>query len=850
MIRKILIRVLVFVLVATGTAYFVNKMNNSKLDNVSREMEEAKLPLVYCELGNTIVNQMAGYTQVMSTGLMRDGIIPLNEEYGVDLLVDDEGEYGSSYSYELRRIDGDSLVEEGELAAVGEKGGYTEYQVRFRMDMKENQEYVLVFIITNSTGESARYYTRVVNVSRQYAKEIIDYAMKFHSTTFVKEVNEKDGNMVYDRLRVTGEATDYDLSHVNLNAPYSMVSWGNLNPIIMTGIVPRITELDNDYAVIELVYVMQSINKNNYNYYNVKEYYCAQYNPNSKEVELLAFDRYIESIFDESYVSKDRNSISMGIANKDNLEYVATEDNKKVAFVKEAELWYYDYNKSTLTSVFSFPQKNYSDVRIMNTDVDINIVDMDETGNIYFVVYGYMNRGKHEGKNGIALYYFSTESSKIEEKIFIQVDEPYDVMKQETGRFTYYDQTNNTFYYLLDGAIYSVDVTSKTQDTMVYGLPTSKYMVSENRTIVAYPDNSEDQDVTSLIIHNFETGEEYVEKGEANDRYLALGFVGNDLIFGVAKKTDITISSNGEAILPMYKLFIVSPTGEIIKEYSSSGIYIMNAQVQTEKIYLSRAKKQNNFFEESEADYISYKADNSKDSVNVRYSYDDYSYNRVDLVFPSNIYISDNIKPVMTKNKTKEDLLYFQVDTTTEGNRFYVFSNLGYMGAYGSAGRAIVAVTDEKSGLVVDGDGNTVYRNIAATSYNTVAKYIDEYPCKNIKDTLMTCAYMCVEYVNSKAEYADVMTCESWEEAFDEYTLGVGINISGISLDVALYFLDRDVPFAACIDDGRYVLVISYNSTHIRYYDPILDEEVRVTRKEFEEALSLQGNTMYTYTSQ
>ena len=88
------------------------------------------------------------------------------------------------------------------------------------------------------------------------------------------------------------------------------------------------------------------------------------------------------------------------------------------------------------------------------------------------------------------------------------------------------------------------------------------------------------------------------------------------------------------------------------------------------------------------------------------------------------------------------------------------------------------------------------------------------------------------------------------DSAFAEYTDGVGVNISGISLDIALYFLDRDVPFAARIDDGRYVLVISYNSTHVRYYDPIEDGEVKVTREAFEESLSLQGNTMYTYTSQ
>ena len=78
----------------------------------------------------------------------------------------------------------------------------------------------------------------------------------------------------------------------------------------------------------------------------------------------------------------------------------------------------------------------------------------------------------------------------------------------------------------------------------------------------------------------------------------------------------------------------------------------------------------------------------------------------------------------------------------------------------------------------------------------------------------------------------------TFEKVFEDYTNGVGINISGISLSTALYFLDRDIPFAACIDDGRYVLVISYNSTHIRYYDPVLGAEVKVTRKAFENSLS------------
>lgn len=849
MIRKIIVRVLVFLLVATGTALFMNKMNNAKLEEATREMDDSELPLVYCEFEGKIINRMNGYTQIMATSLMRDGIVPLNGEYGVNILVDDTQEYGDSFSYELRTIAGDSLIEEGELDESADYQGYREYKIRFRMDMRENQEYVLVFKISNNAGDCARYYTRVVNLQEQYAQKIMDYTELFHNTTFIKEVNVEEGNVVYDQLQTAG-GEDRNLAHVSLASSYETVSWGGIVPLVVTGIVPEITEIDREYAVIHMGYVVESLNDSASHYYYVDEYYTARYDKSGENVNLLAFDRYMESIFDEGYISKEKNSISLGISNIEGVDYKATSDNKQVAFVKQGQLWYYDYNQSSLINVFGFSQGNYADVRTMNTNVDINIVDMDEDGNITFAVYGYMSRGRHEGQNGISLYYFTEEDSRIQEKFFVACDEPFDVMKQETGRFTYYDADGGFFYYLLDGSIYEVNLNDMTQNTLVYGLPSEKYIVSENHMIVAYPDNASDELVTALVVRNFETGEVYTESGGEKDRLLALGFVNNDLIYGIADEDDIIISNDREAILPLYKLYIISSTGEVIKEYNKSGIYIMDAEVDEEKIYLQRAKKQNQFFEVCDADFISYKQEEQKDSLTLAYNYDNIEKNCLDIVFPDNIYISESVKRIMTKNKKEDDYAELEVKTTVSADTFYVFNNAGYKGEYNSAGRAILAVEDENAGLVVDSNGNTVYRSIAAVKYNTIADDIKEYPCDTKEDTLLTCAYMCIEYENRNIEYDAIMACETWEQAFSEYTLGVGVNISGIGLDTALYFLDRDVPFAACIDDGRYVLVISYNSTHIRYYDPILDEEVKVTRSSFKNSLSMQGNIMYTYTSQ
>lgn len=848
MMKRIIIKILVFVTVMAGTAFFVNKINNRNIDKVSREMAEPTLPVVYCLYGDRQVNMMQGYTQVMSTSLMRDKIVPLREDNTVDVLINDSWDDEETYSYQLRSIAGDSLIEEGDISEWTNNQGYRQFSVSFRMDMRRNREYMFVFVITNSRGESARYYTRVVNLDYEYAGEIIDYVMNFHEATFEKEPGE-DGNIVSLSLDEQSDMADNDLSHVNLNSSYKMVSWGGMDPAVMTNIVPTITELDQDYAVIKLSYLVEDTRDGRTHHYNVNEYYSAAYDRNSNTVKLLAYDRYIDSIFDSGYVSKNRNSLSMGISDLTGINYVTTEDNRRLAFAKAGQLWYFDYDKSCLTNVFSFQQNKYSDIRTLNDSHGINIASMDEDGNVFFIVYGYMSRGIHEGKNGISMYQFNAADRKIEELFFVECDEPYDVMKKEIGRFSYYDKEGYVFY-LLDGAIYKVNMKNGTQDTIMYGLPSDKYMVSENCKLVAYPDSADEEDVKCIYVYNFETGDMYTETGEENDRLMALGFVGNDLIYGVARKKDIIKSSDGEVTLPMYSLYIMQPDGTIVKEYREAGTYIMNAKVLLDKIYLTRATRLNGFYEDAEPDYISYKPDAEEKSVTLTYNTDSAELRQVDLKFPSDIYLSEKNKFYITRAKEYDDYWDLRVKTDTMENSFYVFNNSGYSGEYSSAGRAIVAVSEDSTGLVVDSSGNTIYRDIAATSYNTVADEIDEHPCGDISDSLMTCAYMCIEYVDSRVEYESVMECADWEEAFEKLTDGVGINISGISLDIALYFLDRDVPFAAKIDDGRYVLVISYNSTHIRYYDPILDEEVRVTRKNFVESMSLQGNTMFTYTSQ
>lgn len=39
----------------------------------------------------------------------------------------------------------------------------------------------------------------------------------------------------------------------------------------------------------------------------------------------------------------------------------------------------------------------------------------------------------------MSLYYYSAEDMTTQELFFVECDESYDIMKKETGRFTYYN---------------------------------------------------------------------------------------------------------------------------------------------------------------------------------------------------------------------------------------------------------------------------------------------------------------------------------------------------------------------------------------------------------------------------
>ena len=74
LVAKILILFAIFI----GSIFVVNRIDNAGVQDVSVEMEQAELPIVYVRYHDQFINTLHGYTGKVDTTYFRDTITPMD----------------------------------------------------------------------------------------------------------------------------------------------------------------------------------------------------------------------------------------------------------------------------------------------------------------------------------------------------------------------------------------------------------------------------------------------------------------------------------------------------------------------------------------------------------------------------------------------------------------------------------------------------------------------------------------------------------------------------------------------------------------------------------------------------
>lgn len=837
--KKTIIRIAVCVVVFLASALIIGSIMNQGHNNMTMEMAPATLPMITMESGGVACNELHGNTVEMDVAYQKDCITLLGEGRQANFTVDTFGREITGISTEVRSIDGSRLIENSEVTGWKANGKSFSVSLTLKDLIDTNTQYSLTLILELEGEQKVYYYTTILWNDDVHISEILEFATDFHGKLYDKEVAKELTKYLEPNSKLTDNGTFHK---VNIHSSFQQITWGSLEPVQEDAASIRLTQISGNVASLLMDFVVSTGEGKNKIYYNVEEYYRVRYT--SERMYLLDYERTMTQIPDTTRMYAN-DKILLGITDE-NVDMMESADGNTVVFSDMGQLLSYNAATNGLTVIFSFYDKDNADRRTLYDNHGIKILDVDEGGNVKFAVYGYMNRGRHEGETGIQIISYDNSLNTIEEEVYIPYSKSYAVLKDEMEQLLYRNRQQHVYFFLENG-VYDVDLENRSAEQLVSIRQDDSLQVSENHEIIVWQEGDDINHSNQLNVRNLNTGEQTVIRAEDGEAIRPLGFMGEDIIYGVARESDIRTENSGQIFYPMYKVCISNSSGDNLKEYGQDGIYIVDCAIEGNQITLSRIQRsENGSYQEILDDQIMNNVE-EEPGQNKVVTADIDIYERYVQIQTKTTIDTRTIKVLNPKEVVFEGGRELTLDAVSEVSRYYVYNAYGVQGIYSAPGKAVKEAYDS-AGVVANDRGITVWLKGNRVSRKQIMA-IKEESVTDQKNSLTVCLDNILRHagITRNTEY-DLAQGKTAIQILEENMTGVQVlDLSGCSLDAVLYYVNQDIPVLAILEDGEAVLVTGFNEFNVVIMEPSTGKLYKKGMNDATAWFAENGNHFITY---
>ena len=834
-IKAVVLSVIFFVAVAVFSIV-TNQVN----EDLTTEMADASLPVLSLYSDNTEINELHGYTAEMDAAFMRDTITPISEDRILPVKITTYFKDIEGITYEIRSLDGERLVADARVEDFNQIRGQIRVEFKIQNLLQEGEEYLLI-ICLESEGEEIYYYTRIMEPGDCHVTESLSFVQKFHNTTFNKE--EASSLSMYLE-RATGDNTT--LHYTTLNSTLKQVSWADFGGKRLTTAIPSIKEITTTYNVIAMNYVMTRVGEDgNSEYYNVEENYRVRYT--AQRMYLLNFERTVNEIFRGETADLEDKYIYLGIRSED-VEYKSSDTGNIVAFVQEGELWSYNQSENTLAKVFGFRGYEGIDERENYDAHDIKIVNVDEAGSITYIVYGYMNRGIHEGKVGTAVYRYDSLANTNEETLFIASDQSYEVVKADIGELMYVNE-GGVFFVMLGESVYGINLGTLEIEEVIADLGEGEYAISESNRLFAWIEPANALGSREISIVDFTTEQVETITGSAGEYLLPLGFLGEDFVYGAVKISDVEKDAAGRAIYPMCRINIaslVSGDVKVLKSYEKEGYYISDIEIDGFTIYLDRIQHNGETYVSVAQDMIMNREGDSNKTISVQKKQHSQKQAQIQLVLKKTM--EEKAPKLLTpKEAILEEAKEVSFDKTALQSEYYVYAQGKVLLSTDNVADAVLEA-NKAMGVVVDKNQRYVWKRSRKTNQTALRGMLVGDDDKNACSIAQSINAMLEREGINISVSALMEQGETPKEILKNALRDVRVlDLTGCAIDEVLYYISNGAPVFAMTDADDAALIVGYDSSHVTIYDPIKGTTYRKNIADADETFAKAGSIFFTY---
>lgn len=839
--KKICIKTAVWIVTFFLSILILSSFMNQGNTDMTVEMGKATLPLVYMSQGGERINCLHGYVKEMRGSTMRDTITPLGTGRNLSITVEKLGRHIKNMSFEVRSVDGERLVEATDITQYTDEKEYIYASFTVKDLIEDNTEYNLILFLEDSDGQVIRYYTRIIQANEYHVTEKLAFVREFHNKIY----NKEEAQSLTKYLESNSEGNNSTYSHVNIHSSFQQITWGDLNVREEQEPVYSIKELGPSIANINVAFMVSTGQGKTKRYYNVTEYYRIRYT--EERIYLLNYERDMHQIFErEGDNAFANNKIMLGI-NDPEVEMVESDGGNVVAFVNENRLYTYNISDNKFAYLFGFYDEENSDRRTLYDSHGIKILHVDETENVLFLIYGYMNRGRHEGEVGLQVYYYNSMLNTIEELVFIPDACSYQRVKADVEQLCYVDN-NHHLYVMLSGNVFEVNLDNKNYRTIITDLKEDSYQISESNRMIAWK-SEEETESNTLTLLNLSTKKQTEIKQGSNILLTPLGFMGEDLIYGMTRMSDIEKDESGKVVIPMYEIRIQNENDEILKKYSQEGVYVIGAQIRDNQISLQRVERN-----EETMQYVSVADDQIMNNEEVV-----AGDNTIELAVTEEfetvvqIAVKKTIDRKSMKFLTPKEVLFeggrevILETQETDTEHYYVYGIRDIEGIYTDAGNAVTH-SAEISGVVINDAGAYVWKSGDRSIKNQIMRITGDMADEE-RSSLAVCldTILAYEGVQRNTAYMLQRGTTAVEILRNNLPDAQILELSGCTLNAVLYYVNRDIPVLAMLGDGNAVLIIGFNELNTVLMDPLTGEVFKKGMNDSTEWFEENGNSFITY---
>lgn len=832
--------ILIVIFVAVIAVMFLRGRNSGDKDRETSVMGKATLPIVYPCYEDIRINALHGYVGGTDISSVRDTLTPLKDDRLLTVQIDTYGAKVTGISYEIRTLDMSRMLEKTGLAEWDSSDGIITALFEVENLLTAGEEYHLIIRLATDTQKEICYYTRLIQGVPDMAEKLA-YVIDFHERTFDREAALTLVNYLESGSK--GDNTNY--GSVNIYSSFQQITWGELDVKRIGESRVSLKDINGNISYFNIEYLVSIPNMYGTDeLYRVTEFYRTRHT--SARTYLLSFERTMEQYFTPVTENLYNNKINLGIAESAETAITDRQESpsgKTVCFVRSGELWSYNSTTHTLAKVFSF-EGDEKDVRTMWGKHGIRIAGTDDGGNITFMVYGYMSRGRHEGEVGISVFRYSAADKNAEELLYISYDKSFDMLSESIGRLCYIN-SSSWLYFILEGSLYAIDITGREYVVTVNGLTEDRYVVNGAGNTLVWQ-NGGKYDASEIKVLNLETGEEWSISCGEEESLMLLSYMEDDIVYGTAKKENIVSDISGGMSCYMYKLNIVDENKNNVGTYEKDGIFIKSVEFSEGMITINRASQNDDGeYEDIAVDYLTRNTSGGKPALGLSVAATELK--KKEVLLNLSVQVGSGrltVEETDAVHFREDNELVLNAGGTSEEERYYVYAKGRFIGSFTDAAAAISGA-DGQMGLVIDRQWRYIWKRgnvYASRRLSDITVQPDE------DNSLAACLDGILKNIGVITSSAKLLAeGASVEQIMESSGAADCLYLNGVSLERVLYCVNAGRPVAGRLSEGEYVIITGYDSKYVTLLSGSDGSSLRLGLNEAARRFEEEGNSFFSY---